>query len=76
MIIFTTKDFKVSDNDNDYDDEDMVQDYPNSMRMIKRRKWRMMTMTLTMVAGCKQTLAIDNHDDDDENGELMVGIVA
>ena len=34
----------------------------------------MVMITLTMVAGFKQTLPIDNHDD--ENGELMVGIIA
>ena len=74
MIISTAKELKVSGNDNDYDDEDVVQDYLNSMRMMKRRKWRMVMITLTMVAGFKQTLPIDNHDD--ENGELMVGIIA
>ena len=62
MIISTIEDLKVSDNDNDYDAEDVVQDYLNSTRMMKRRKWKMVMMTLTIFAGFKRTLPIDNHD--------------
>ena len=44
MSLFSTaKELRVSDNDNDYDDEDVVQDNLNSMSMmIMRRVKRMM----------------------------------
>ena len=51
MIISKTKELKVSDNDNEYDDENVVHDYLNSMRMMRRvRKWRIVLMILNMVA--------------------------